>query len=319
MAPGAVSIVPPGRLAYGIQLPVQTLTLTLREEWEVGAGVDDLVAVAKAADAAGFAFVGVCDHVALPRNDYTAHMSTTWYDTVATLGFLAAHTANVRLLSEVFVPALRHPLLTAKAFLTLDHLSGGRAILGAGAGHVQSEFDALGIDFTTRGARMNEVIDAVRAAFASEYSSFSGAYFDYPHVGLSPRPARGSIPIWIGGSTRPALRRVAERGDGWIPQGTPRAEMQGCIDTIRAHLDEVRPGTELDLGFMSEFLYVGNPSWDTGGHSITGPPERHAASLREARTFGCNVLHLHFRSRDRHELVDQITAFGRDVAPLLDE
>lgn len=315
----SVSIAPPGALVYGIQLPIQTLTTTLREEWETTATVADLVAVAKAADDAGCAFVGVCDHVALPHSDYTHHMTTTWYDTVATLSFVAAHTTSTRLLSSVYIAAYRHPLVSAKSFLTIDHLSGGRAILGIGAGHVEAEFDALGIDFASRGARTNEAIDAIRAAFESEYSTFSGEFFDYAEVGLSPRPARGTIPIWIGGSSKPALRRVAERGDGWIPQGTPRAHMQECLDYIRSHRDKLRPGADIDFGFMGEFLYVGNPAWETGGHTITGSPERLAASLREARDLGCNVLHLHFRSRDRHELVDQLAAFARDVAPLLNQ
>jgi len=313
----STSIAAPGTLAYGIQLPIQTLTQTLREPWEVDASVADLVAVAKAADDAGCAFVGVCDHIALPQNDYTKHMTTTWYDPVATLGFLAAHTTNVRLLSVVYIAAYRHPLQSAKSFLTIDHLSGGRAILGVGAGHVEGEFEALGIDFATRGARTNEAIDAIRAAFESEYSSFEGEFFRYGEVGLAPRPAAGTIPIWIGGSGKPALRRVAERGDGWIPQGTPRAQMRESVDYIRRHRDEVRPGAHIDLGFMPEWLYVGEPSWDTGGYTITGSPERLAESLREAHDFGCTVLHLHFRSRDRQELCDQLAAFGRDVAPLL--
>lgn len=311
------SIAVPGTLAYGIQLPIQTLSQTITEPWEAEASVADLVAVARAADQAGFAFVGVCDHVALPANDYTAHMSTTWYDTVATLGFVAAHTTTARLLSTVYIAAYRHPLLTAKAFLTLDHLSGGRAILGVGAGHVEGEFAALGVDFATRGSRTNETIDAIRNAFESEYSSFKGEFFDYGEVGLAPRPADGPIPIWVGGASKPALRRVAERGDGWIPQGTPRAQMRECVDYIRRHRDQVRPGAHIDLGFMPEFLYVGTPSWDTGGYTIAGTPEQVAESLREAYDFGCDVLHLHFRSRDRHELCDQLAAFGRDVAPLL--
>jgi probable F420-dependent oxidoreductase len=313
------SIALPGQLAYGIQLPIQTLTQVLREDWELTAGVSDLVAVAQAADDAGCAFVGVCDHVALPHNEYTQHMSTTWYDPIATLGFLAANTTNVRLLTTVYIAAYRHPLASAKSFLTLDHLSKGRTIVGIGAGHVEAEFDALGIEFASRGARTNEAVDAIRGAFEREYSTFSGAFFRYTEAGLSPRPVNGTIPIWIGGSSRPALRRVAERGDGWIPQGTPRAQMRECLDYIRSHRDKVRPGAAIDFGFMSEFLYVGDPGWDTGGSTIAGSPERLATSLREAGDLGCNVLHLHFRSRDRQELVDQLASFGRDVAPLLNQ
>jgi probable F420-dependent oxidoreductase len=315
----AVSIVPPGALAYGVQLPIQSHSRTIREDWELDGTVDDLVAAAKAADAAGFHFVSATDHIALPYNDYTKHMSSTWYDPVATLSFVAAHTTRVRLLTAVYVAAYRHPLSTAKAFLTVDRLSGGRVILGIGAGHVATEFEALGIDFASRGRRTDEAIDAVRAAFADEYSSFAGEYFRYEGMGLSPRPVNDTIPIWIGGSSRPALRRAAERGDGWIPQGTPREQMRECVDYLRAHLDRMRPGTEIDLGFFPGYLYVGEPSWDTGPNSVTGSPERVAESLREARAYGCNVLHLHFRSRGCSELVDQLAAFGRDVAPLLNQ
>jgi len=312
------SLVPAGSLLYGIQLPIQTLTMTLREPWEVDATVADLVAVARAAEAAGFGFVGVCDHVALPLVDYTQRMTPTWYDPVATLSYLAAATTTVRLLSVVYIAAYRHPLVSAKSFMTLDHLSGGRAILGVGAGHVQAEFDALGVDFAGRGALLDENLDAIRAAFADTYSEHHGARFSYGPVGLAPRPVQARLPIWVGGSSKAALRRVAERGDGWIPQGTPRDQMAEAVAYIRRHVDEVRPGARLDLGFMPEWLYVGDPGWDLGPHCLSGPPEKLAEALRAAHTFGCSVLHLRFRSRDGQELCDQLSAFGATVAPLLE-
>jgi probable F420-dependent oxidoreductase len=313
------SIVPEGRLVWGMQMPIQMLSQSLREPWEVDATVADLVAVAQAADAAGAFFGSSCDHVAVPLNDYTRHMTPEWFDPFATLGFLAAHTQTMRLLSSVVIASYRHPLVTSKAFLTLDHLSGGRAVLGLGTGHVEGEFDALDVSFAERGAITNETVDAVRAAFESEYSSFSGEHFAYEGMGQRPRPVNGTIPIWIGGSSKPALRRVAERGDGWIPQGTPRAKMKECVDYIRSHRDKARPGHPLDLGFFPEFVYVGDASWDLGPYRLTGSPEAIAESMREATTYGCNVLHVHFRSRDRHELTDQITRFGAEVAPLLND
>jgi alkanesulfonate monooxygenase SsuD/methylene tetrahydromethanopterin reductase-like flavin-dependent oxidoreductase (luciferase family) len=159
----------------------------------------------------------------------------------------------------------------------------------------------------------------MRRAFAAEYSSFDGEFFHYTDVGLSPRPANGdgSIPIWVGGSSKPALRRAAERGDGWIPQGTPREQMRGCIDYLRSHREKVRPGETIDIGFHPPWLYVGEPGWDTGENTVTGEPEKLAARLRATRELGANVMHLHFRSRGRNELCDQLAAFGRDVAPLL--
>src|SRR5439155_11272261 len=145
IVPGG-SIVPEGTVMYGMQLPIQTLTRTLREDWEDTATVDDLVTVAKACDGAGFGFVGVCDHIGLPLNDYTKHMTPTWYDPVSTLAFLAAHTSRTRLMTDIYVAPYRHPLASAKSFMTLDHLSAGRMILGIGVGHVEAEFEALGID-----------------------------------------------------------------------------------------------------------------------------------------------------------------------------
>ena len=155
------SIVPTGTLVWGIQLPIQMHSRTLREDWELNAPVADLVAVAKAAEDAGAFFVGVCDHVALPHNDYTAHMSPTWYDTVTTLGYIAAHTTRVRLLSVVLIAAYRHPLVTSKAFATLDHLSGGRAVLGVGAGHTPGEWTSSGRAYPSPGARVDRMIELI--------------------------------------------------------------------------------------------------------------------------------------------------------------
>ena len=112
------------RLRYGMQLPIQAQSTYFVEDWEKEAGAFELASVARACDGSGFDYVAVCDHVAIPRANAST-MNTTWYDTVATLSWLAGITSNVRLLSHVYVPAYRHPLQTAKAFSTLDALSNG--------------------------------------------------------------------------------------------------------------------------------------------------------------------------------------------------
>ena len=113
------NLVPEGGALYGIQLPIQTLTRTLVDPWEDDATAGDLVTVARAAEAAGLDFIGVCDHVAIPDNDYAAGMRTTWYDPVATLAWLGGQTESIRLLSVVWIAAYRHHLLTASSFGTL--------------------------------------------------------------------------------------------------------------------------------------------------------------------------------------------------------
>ncbi|MGZ8763626.1 MAG: LLM class flavin-dependent oxidoreductase, partial [Acidimicrobiia bacterium] len=139
-----VQIVPDGQLAFGVQLPVQALSSVIAAPWEQDAGVPELARAAEVADRSGFFYVAICDHVAIPTA-FAGPMSTTWFNPVATLGYLAALTTTTRLLTNIYVAPFRHPLDTAKAFATLDTLSNGRVILGVGAGHVPGEFEALGV------------------------------------------------------------------------------------------------------------------------------------------------------------------------------
>jgi probable F420-dependent oxidoreductase len=297
---------------FGMQLPVQAQSTYFVEDWEATAGARELAAVAEACDENGFDYIAVCDHVAIPRANAPS-MNTTWYDPVATLSWLAARTTNVRLLSHVFVVAYRHPLQTAKAFSTLDELSGGRAILGVGAGHVEAEFELLGVSFADRGKTTDDALDRIRAAFADEWGAGDFAQ--------RPRPVQqGGPPIWIGGSSPAAIRRAAERGDGWLPQGTLKKDMPAAI----ARLEQLRASTErasrheFTVGAIAPFLYVGDPGWDTGKGCLAGEPDRLAGYLREYATMGVDQVQVRFRSRTCDELCDQIRAFAADVMPLLD-
>jgi probable F420-dependent oxidoreductase len=310
-------IIPAGQLVYGMQLQVQSQSTLYAEKWEADAGVDELAALARAAEDAGFFYVAVCDHVAIPRPLATA-MGTTWYDTWTTLGFLAGVTSRVRLLSHVSVLPYRHPLQTAKAVATLDTVSKGRAILGVGAGHAADEFAALGIDFAERGALLDEAIDAVKAALVDEFPEHDGPQWSFRDVGVGPRPVQQPRPpVWVGGSAPPSLRRAAEKGDGWLPQGTPRAQMPDQIATIRALREQAGIEAPIEIGVVTEILYVGEPSWDVGSRTLSGAPDALAARLREFGDRGVSHLQVRFRSRDVHEAVDQIARFGAEVGPLL--
>ena len=142
---------------FGMQLPVQSQSTIYVQPWEPSAGPENWPQVALACEAAGFFYVGVCDHTFIPER-LAGAMSTTWYDTIATLGWLAGLTTDIRLLSHIYVVALRHPLRAAKEFATLDVLSAGRVICGVGAGHVPEEFDLMGPDFDQRGKATDEAI-----------------------------------------------------------------------------------------------------------------------------------------------------------------
>ncbi|GGP00133.1 LLM class F420-dependent oxidoreductase [Wenjunlia tyrosinilytica] len=312
-----VRILPPERLVYGMQLPVQSQSTIYAEPWEAEAGPAQLARIATAADRLGFHYVAVCDHVAIPRR-LAAAMGTTWYDPVATLAWLAALTEKVRLLSHVAVAGLRHPLVTAKQYATLDRLSEGRLILGVGAGHVREEFEALAVDFAARGRVLDEVVDALDAALTEEFPEFEGERFSFRDLGQRPRPAQDPRPpIWVGGSSPAAVRRAALKGDGWLPQGDPRGALPEQIARLRRLREEHGIAEPLDVGAITEPLYVGDPGWHVGRRTLSGEPARLAESLREYRAMGVGQIQVRFRSRSCEELLDQMRAFATDVAPHL--
>jgi probable F420-dependent oxidoreductase len=297
-------IVPPGEVVFGIQLPVQAQSRYFVEDWELSAGPPEVAAVAQAADRAGFFYVAVCDHVVIP-DDLAPRMSAVWWDTIATLGWLAGLTTRTRLLSSVFNLTYRHPLVSAKSFATLDLVSGGRAIVGVGAGHVEKEFAALGVDFSARGRLLDDALVVFDRALRE--GAVDGMQLA-PGPVQQPRP-----PIWVGGGAPAAVRRAARLADGWLPQGTPLEQMPDLVALYRSE----RGDDSGDIGAISEWLYVGDPAWDVDRPCVSGSPDQVAASLRRWAEVGVNHLQVRFPSRSVDELVDQVTTFGEQVGPLL--
>ena len=188
------SIIGEGEQLRGIQLPIQSKSPTFAQPWEAQAGPGDLARIAAAADESRLGYVAVCDHVAVPTD---VDISSTWYDTVATLAWLGARCPNLWLLSHVYVLAYRHPLVAAKGFATLDALTGGRAIMGVGAGHVRGEFEALDADFDGRGPALEEAIGVLRTAFEAANPgdvdagfTLAGERWSADQVRVGPPPTR---------------------------------------------------------------------------------------------------------------------------------
>ncbi|MFJ1549067.1 LLM class F420-dependent oxidoreductase [Streptomyces sp. NPDC088246] len=301
-----------------MQLPIQSQSTIYAEGWEAAATPADLAEIARTADRTGFAYLASCDHVAIPRR-LAGVMSTVWYDPVATLAFLAGITERVLLMSHVAVVGLRHPLATAKQYATLDHLCGGRLILGVGAGHVPEEFQALGADFEGRGGVLDETIDALKAALGpEEFPEFAGERFSFAGLGQLPRPAQERVPLWVGGSSPAAVRRAAVRGDGWLPQGDPRERLPAQITRLKELREEAGVEAPIVIGAITEPLYVGEPEWSVGRRTLTGKPDAVAESLRAYGAMGVHQIQVRFRSRSRSELTDQMAAFAAEVAPHLD-
>ena len=298
--------IPEGTITFGTQLPIQSQSSLYAAAWESSATPADLLEIAKAADRSGYLYVAVCDHVVIPR-DKAAAMGLWWQDCLTTLGWIAAATNNVNLLSHVYVLSYRHPLVAAKGFETLDHLSGGRAIAGIGAGHVEAEFDELGVSFADRGALLDRDLLAFAEALENEYVGEMGSL---PRPVQSPRP-----PIWIGGSSNPAIRRAA-RNDGWLPQGP--ATQEG-IDLLMTEREKAgRSDRPMAIGHVViPYVYVGTPKSERRQPCISGSPEQIAETILAGAPSAVNQFQVKFDTDSAGEYAEQVEAFGTQVGPLL--
>ena len=298
--------IPAGTRVYGMQLPVQAQSLMIAADWERVAGVAEMKQVARTADEHSYHYVGVCDHIALTE-DYAARMSTHWADCIGTLSWLAGITEHVNLLSHAYVLPYRHPLVAAKQFATLDHLSGGRAIVGIGAGHVEPEFERLGVPFARRGKLVDERLPVLIDALEHEWVDGYGAR---PRPVQQPRP-----PVWVAGSSPAAIARAARLADGWLPQGPSDASMVAQLEDARA--EHGRADRSMMIGHITPWLYVGEPTWDLPADTLSGSPQPLAEQILAGTAEGVNQLQVRFRARDCGELCDQMVAFATDVAPML--
>ncbi len=203
---------------------------------------EQLVEIARICDEVGFEGVLVSDHLFYPeklasRYPYSPDgrpgftPQTPWPEPWSVIGAMAAVTTRLRFATMVYILPLRHPLEVAKATGSLAVLAGGRLVLGAGAGWMREEFDALGVDFATRGARMDESIEVLRAVWRGGMVEHHGRFFDFPRVQISPAPPV-PIPVWIGGASGPALRRAARAGEGWLGSGNSVAEAGALLARI---------------------------------------------------------------------------------------
>jgi probable F420-dependent oxidoreductase len=197
------------------------------------------------AEELGFDDVWVSEHIIIPRNaPYPP--SPAFYDPVLTLTWAAAVTSRVRLGTSVLVLPMRHPLPLAKELATLQLLSEGRLILGAGVGWFDAEFEALGVPFRERGRRMDEGIAMMRAVWSEDPVTFDARVIPavIKDMRMQPQPPR--IPIWIGGSSDAALRRAA-RHDGWHGSRFEADQLPTIIARLRAE----RPGSDFTISLRT--------------------------------------------------------------------
>lgn len=207
-------------------------------------GPDKVLDLARSIEAAGYDEIAVFDHVVMgyPTEDrkgprYPPQMPIL--EAMMLLAQFAVVTERVGLSTEVLVLPQRQPVLAAKQFSTLDTLSGGRVRVGVGVGWQQSEFEALGEDFTDRGRRMDEAIEVMRRCWADEQIDFDGDHYLLDAIAMEPKPPQGQLPVWIGGGSSAALRRTGRLGDGWMGSALVDTDaMTQSMATIRRHAEE---------------------------------------------------------------------------------
>lgn len=284
------------KLRVGIITPIVILLPRSHNEWEIGASVDDLVAVAVAADRLGYHHLTASEHVAVPV-DVEARRGKRYWDLLATLGYLAAVTTRIRLATNMVVLPYHHPLEVVKHYGTLDRLSNGRLVLGVGVGSLAEEFALLGKPFDGRGARADDAIRAIRAAWGQREPEYSGTHYEFRDVVVDPIGVQERLPLWVGGRTRRSLRRALELGDAWVPFLLDRAEVTEMLDWAKGTRAWEARDVPIDVALWPE------PAVDA-----IREPERVREQAAEHVAAGATILNYRFPSASLSEHLEQMEA-----------
>ena len=284
-------------MKLGIATPVVTNVAGAPLGWEKSASIEDIGRVAEAADQLGYHHLTCSEHIGVPSAEAPRRGSRYW-DPLATFGYVSARTQRIRLATMTLVLGYHHPLAIVKRYGTLDHVSGGRVILGVGVGTLKEEFDLLGAPFDDRGARADDALMALRAALPSNEPVYEGEYYSFGGLTVDPCAVQPHMPIWIGGRTRRSLRRAVTLADGWCPFNVSVAT---AAEWLRAR--------ELPSGF-DVVLPADQPLDPVGEPGLT------EETLRTMAVAGATILSARFIHRSLEHYLEQIHALaelqGRD-------
>ncbi|SRX94412.1 luciferase family protein [Sphingomonas wittichii RW1] [Mycobacterium shimoidei] len=294
-------------ISYSLELPTHRVEAV--SEFVTAEAVAE---IARLGEASGFAAVHVTDHPA-PDAKWLDHGGHHALDPFVALSFAAAATTDVKLLTNVYIAAYRNPFLGAKSIQSLDVLSGGRLILGTAAGYLKPEFRALGIDFDNRGALLDEALDVLSKVLTGEDVAYEGRSFAARGVRLYPVPVTPP-PIWVGGNSKPAVRRAVARAQGWAPFNTfgyatasrtaeisTLEELAAAITWAKKYAAEIGRTEPLDICFSAGNLLDDSRSTD----------ERHA-TIAKLEAMGVTWLTIAPQGTTRAEVIDNAHAFAEE-------
>jgi probable F420-dependent oxidoreductase len=270
--------------------------------------------VAAKAESVGFDAFALTEHP-IPGARWLSHGGHQSLDPFVALGAAAAATSRIRLLTHLAVAPYRNPFLLAKAAATVDKLSGGRMIVGLGTGYHKTEFYALGVDWEERNALFDEALEVLPLHWAGEAFSYQGRHFDARDVIARPRPVQDPIPIWIGGNSKVARRRVVERAQGWMPMmgsaqlsATARTPAIGSLSELAPLITELR--NDADAAGRSDPIDILCGYRHPELVSPTGSPERHREALAEIEKAGATWILISSDTRTPSATSDFLEAFG---------
>jgi probable F420-dependent oxidoreductase len=291
-----------------------------------------LEAIVQRGEALGFHSVMIADHVVFPaaiasRYPYTVSGEFPGggdaLEQLALVAFVAGRTRTLRLVTSVMILPYRNPVLTAKMLATIDVLSGGRLTVGVGVGWLREEFEALDApDFGRRGAVSDEYLRIFKLLWTQSPASFQGEFYQFEALRCLPRPVqRPHPPIWIGGHSRPALRRVARHGDGWHPVGAnPAVPLRPA--ELRASLDELfrlteaegRDPSALTISFKAPVYDVSATTLgDAGRRPFSGTAEQVADDIGAYDKLGVSELVFDFRSDEVVQTLERMERFAEEA------
>jgi probable F420-dependent oxidoreductase len=295
-----------------------------------------MLRLAREAEALGYAYLGVADHLIVPartgeRYPYTA--DGVWpgtptgecFDAIATLAFLAGCTERIKLLTSVAVVPHRRAVLAAKLFVTADVLSGGRVVAGVGTGWMREEFEALGAPpFAERGAVTDEYLVAWQRLWTEERPALDGRQVRFNNVVFAPKPAsQPHLPIWVGGESPPALRRTVRFGDAWypvsnnqqIPLNTPERLRDGVTGLHRVAEHAGRDPASIDVGYLW-FMPPepsARPGPDGGRQLFTGDASDMLADAAALEQAGARHVIIYLQRPTIEETLDVMQRFSEQV------
>ncbi len=277
-----------------------------------------LLTFAREAEKRDIASLWVSDHVVFPRTAtgnypggrFPHPPDRPYLEPVALLAAAAVCTTRARIGASVFILGHRHPVVMAKMLTTIDTLSNGRLICGVGVGWWKEELDILGAPFHARGRQADEILKVFKALWTAENPSFEGEFFRFRDIGFAPKPVqKPHPPIWVGGDSPGAFRRVVMLGDGWHATNKTPAELRDALTRLRATADAARRPFEtialsLRFGLRDDLLAQG--------------PQAVVDLLSEYKRLGLGHVMLEFRRDDLGRMLEILDLVAGTVRPAVD-